>query len=94
MYKYYKHKTYKKKFNKSYNKKNKTIKSPKKEIDEYTEITDAIMDFNFSTDWDQVFKSEEDKKIHLNKNLEVLKKAFNKYIQKRTENINNAMIKS
>jgi hypothetical protein len=94
MYKYYNHKTYKKKFNKSYKKKNKTIKSPKKEIDEYTEITDAIMDFNFSTDWDQVFKSEEDKKIHLNKNLEVLKKAFNKYIQKRTENINNAMIKS
>jgi len=94
MYKYYKHKTYKKKFNKTNKKKNKTIKSPKKEIDEYTEITDAIMDFNFSTDWDQVFKSEEDKKIHLNKNLEVLKKAFNKYIQKRTENINNAMIKS
>uniref|UniRef100_A0A6C0DEX8 Uncharacterized protein n=1 Tax=viral metagenome TaxID=1070528 RepID=A0A6C0DEX8_9ZZZZ len=92
MYKKYK-KTRKHKFikNKTRNNKTKTIKENK---DEYAQVLDAIMDFNYKTDWDQVFTSKQERQKYLDENIKLLRQSIDKYIQKRSENINNTIIKS
>ena len=52
------------------------------------------MVFNYKTDWDQVFNSKEERQKHLDENIKLLRESIDKYIQKRSENINKAMIKS
>jgi hypothetical protein len=97
MYKKYK-KTRKNKFIKNKTRNNKTknnITIPAEENkDEYAEILDSIMDFNYKTDWDQVFKSKEEREKYLEENIKSLRQSIDKYIQKRSENINKAIIKS
>jgi hypothetical protein len=97
MYKKY-HKTRKNKFVKNKTRNNKTknnITIPAEENkDEYAEILDSIMDFNYKTDWDQVFKSKEERQKYLEENIKSLRQSIDKYIQKRSENINKAIIKS
>jgi hypothetical protein len=97
MYKKYK-KTRKNKFIKNKTRNNKTknnITIPAEENkDEYAEILDSIMDFNYKTDWDQVFKSKEERQKYLEENIKSLRQSIDKYIQKRSENINKAIIKS
>ncbi len=83
-----KNKTIKKK---SRNNKPKVIEVTK---DEYAQVSDAIMVFNYKTDWDQVFHSKEERQKHLDENIKLLRQSIDNYIQKRSENINKAMIKS
>lgn len=97
MYKKY-NKTRKQKFiknktriNKSRNNKTKTTKENK---DEYAQVLDAIMDFNYKTDWDQVFTSKQERQKYLDENIKLLRQSIDTYIQKRSENINKAIIKS
>jgi hypothetical protein len=90
MYKKYK-KTRKHKFIKNKTRNNKTMKENK---DEYAQVLDAIMDFNYKTDWDQVFTSKQERQKYLDENIKLLRESIDKYIQKRSENINNTIIKS
>ena len=76
--------------NKTRNNKTKTTKENK---DEYAQVLDEIMVFNYKTDWDQVFNSKEERQKHLDENIKLLRQSIDKYIQKRSENINKAMIK-
>jgi hypothetical protein len=92
MYKKY-YKTRKQKFIKNKTKINKT-KTTKENKDEYTQVLNAIMVFDYKTDWDQVFNSKEERQKHLDENIKSLRQSIDKYIQKRSENINKAMIKS
>jgi hypothetical protein len=97
MYKKY-NKTRKNKFIKKKIIKNKTknnkIKTAVENKDEYAQVLDAIMVFNYKTDWDQVFESKEERQKHLDENIKLLRESIDKYIQKRSENINNTIIKS
>ena len=61
---------------------------------EYAEVLDSIMDFNYKTDWDQMFKSKEEREKYLDENIKSLRQSIDKYIQKRSENINKSIIKS
>ena len=92
MYKKY-YKTRKQKFIKNKTKINKT-KTTKENKDEYTQVLNAIMVFDYKTDWEQVFNSKEERQKHLDENIKSLRQSIDKYIQKRSENINKAMIKS
>jgi hypothetical protein len=92
MYKKY-YKTRKQKFIKNKTKINKT-KTTKENKDEYTQVLNAIMVFDYKTDWDQVFNSKEERQKHLDENIKSLRQSIDKYIQKRSENINKAIIKS
>lgn len=69
----------------------KTIKENK---DEYAQVLDEIMVFNYKTDWDQVFNSKEERQKHLDENIKLLRQSIDNYIQKRSENINKAILKS
>ena len=102
MYKKY-YKTRKQKFIKNKTKINKTkinktkinkTKTTKENKDEYTQVLNAIMVFDYKTDWEQVFNSKEERQKHLDENIKSLRQSIDKYIQKRSENINKAMIKS
>ena len=91
--KFIKNKTRKNKFIKNKTRNNKT-KTTKENKDEYAQVLDAIMVFNYKTDWDQVFNSKDEKQKHLDENIKLLRQSIDKYIQKRSENLDKAMIKS
>ena len=74
--------------------KNNKTKTTKENKDEYAQVLDEIMVFNYKTDWDQVFNSKEERQKHLDENIKLLRESIDKYIQKRSENINKAIIKS
>jgi hypothetical protein len=63
----------------------KTIKKPKK--DEHEEVLDAITEFEYKTDYDQMFSSDHEKQQHLAKSIKSLRASIEKYIQKRSENL-------
>jgi hypothetical protein len=96
--KFIKNKFMKNKFMKNKFRKNNTInnntKTKSENKDEHAEVLDAIMVFNYKTDWDQVFNSKDKKQKHLDENIKLLRQSIDKYIQKRSENLDKAMIKS
>lgn len=65
--------------------KKKTLMKTKK--DEHEEILDAITEFEYKTDYDQMFSSDEEKQHHLVKSIKSLRESIDKYIQKRSENL-------
>ncbi len=64
------------------------------ESDGYREIVSAIDNFNYSTEREQTFTSKENLQAHLEKNINILRESVDKYIEKRSKNVNKAMIKS
>ena len=52
--------------------------------DEYEQVLDAIMLFNYNTDAEQVFKTEQEKQKHLVLSTKVLRDSVDKYIQSRS----------
>lgn len=59
---------------------------------DYENIIGSIDIFNYATESDQAFKSKKEVNEKLEKNIKLLKKSIDDYIQKRRESINNAMI--
>ena len=68
-------------------KKKKTFKKGDKgdDKDEYEKVVDAIMLFNYKTDAEQFFNSDEEKQKHLVASTKALRDSVNKYIQTRNE---------
>lgn len=67
--------------------KKKTILKTKSKKDEHEEVLDAITEFEYKTDYDQMFSSDQEKQQHLNKSIKSLRESIDKYIQKRSENL-------
>ena len=72
--------------------KHKSIRKKTVKVSEQEELQDAIIDFDYHTDWDQVFRSKKDRQSHLAKTVKLFRKSVDKYIQARTENIQHALI--
>lgn len=73
-------------------KRNKTMKKYSKSKSPHQDFMSAVSSFDYETEWEQVFKTKQERQKKLNKSIKAFKKSVEKYIQSRRKIMYNAIV--